>query len=290
MQKRRIRGGAKRGLVGIGLLVVTSFFVTVSRATAAPSSDQALRERVEGLYGALQRGDWRQAEKYLTKDSKPIFRSEAKKPVVGYEVKSTTVEENGESAIVVVEIPLMSASSPRPLSIPEKTHWKLIGGNWYLQLSPPTAGVTPAAVGAVPPGAAQFRPLPLQSHDLKFESTRASIGDVHKGEIKVARFDFTNVSQRMVTIGIGQTSCDCLRMKSQQREFKPGEAGSVEFELDASGFNFDVVQALTLTVMLQTQPENAWTQLKILAALVPGSGTAESQPAEPVPPGKLQGP
>jgi hypothetical protein len=114
-------------------------------------------------------------------------------------------------------------------------------------------------------------PPSLHSTDLKFQSTWASLGTIHVGEVKVARFAFTNVSQRVVTVSVGQTSCDCLRLKTTQKEFKPGEAGAVEFELDPSGFNFSVKSALTLTVMLATEPEHALTQLTFAAVLMPGS-------------------
>jgi len=87
----------------------------------------------------------------------------------------------------------------------------------------------------------------------------------------VARFAFTNVSQRVVTVSVRQTSCDCLRLKTQQKEFKPGEAGVIEFELDPSSLSFDIQSALTSTVMLQSEPEHAYTELTIAAVLSPGT-------------------
>jgi hypothetical protein len=95
--------------------------------------------------------------------------------------------------------------------------------------------------------------------------------------VKVARFAFTNVSQRVVTLADIQTDCPCLRIKSQQREFKPGEAGALEFELDPSSFSFDTKTALTLTAALDTEPEHARTQLTVRAVLMPGS----DQPSAP---------
>ena len=50
---------------------------------------------------------------------------------------------------------------------------------------------------------------------------------MHKGEVKVARFAFTNVSQRVVTVAEVQTGGDYLEMTTQQKEFKPGEAGTL---------------------------------------------------------------
>ena len=114
-------------------------------------------------------------------------------------------------------------------------------------------------------------PLSIHPKDLKFKYTWVSVGYVHKGEVKVARFDFTNVSQRIVTLANVQTDCPCLRMKSQQKEFKPDEAGVLEFELDPSSLSFDTKTALTVTAALDTEPEHARNELTVRAVLMPGS-------------------
>jgi hypothetical protein len=245
---------------------------------AAPSNEQDLRARVDRLYSALQRSDWPQAEKYLTKDSKPIFRNQAKKAVPGYQIESVKVEANGESAEVVVGTPAPVGMRPgRPVFIPQTTHWRRVKGHWYLELPQPGAGGLPS--NQLAQERASAPPLSLHPKDLKFQSTWLSVGYVHKGEVKVARFTFTNVSQRVVTLANVQTDCPCLRMKSQQKEFKPGEAGVLEFELDPSSFSFDSRTALTLTASLETEPEHARTQLTVAAVLMPGS----DQPSAPKP-------
>jgi len=251
-----------------GLLTVLSLVSATATVVAASSSEEALRGRVEQLYGALQQGDWRQVEKYLTKDSKPIFRSQPKKAVPGYHIQSIKLEASGDRADVVVQIPVFSGFTPGPVQVPETTRWRLVKGNWYLQLSSPHGTQSP--FGMPPQGQASSPPPSLHSTDLKFESTWAGLGTIHQGEVKVARFAFTNVSQRVVTISEGQTSCDCLRLKTAQKEYKPGETGVIEYELDPSSLSFNVKSALTLTVMLATEPEHAYTQLTIAAMLSPG--------------------
>jgi len=283
LKMRDIDGTLGGRLLRTGLLTALSLLATSALVTGGSSSEQALRGRVEQLYGALRQSDWRQVEKYLTKESKPIFRNQPKKPVAGYQIQSIKLEASGDSAVVVVQIPVFSPFTPGgPVQIPETTHWRLIKGSWYLQLSGPH-GMQPA-LGPPPQKQAFVPPPSLHSTDLKFQSTWASLGTVHKGEVKVARFAFTNVSQRVVTVSEGQTSCDCLRMKTSQKEFKPGEAGAVEFELDPSSLNFDVKSALTLTVMLKSEPEHALTQLTVAAVLVPDS--EEPSPTPPASPRK----
>jgi hypothetical protein len=239
---------------------------------AASSSEQALRTRVDQLYGALQQGDWRRVEKYLTKDSVPIFRSQAKRPVERYEIHSIKLEPSGDSAAVEVQIPSYTGFGAGPIPSIQDTRWRLIKGRWYVQLA------NPRALSTLFPGSPTQQPssppLSAGSKDLKFQDTWAGLGYVHKGEVKVARFAFTNVSQHVVRVADVQTGGDILKMKTQQKEFKPGEAGVFEFELNPSGLSFNIEQALTLTVLLTTEPEHAYTQLTIGAILVPGSAPA----------------
>jgi hypothetical protein len=255
-------------LLRAGLLTALSLLVATAPVVARSSNEEALRGRVEQLYGALQRSDWREAEKYLTKESKATFRNQPKKPISGYQIQSIKLEASGERASVVVQVPIFAAFAPRPLIIPSTTQWRLVKGVWYLELLDPHANQS--AFGAPPQKQASSPPPSLHSTDLKFESTWAGLSPIHKGEVKVARFAVTNVSQHVVTVSVGQTSCDCLRMKSPQKQFKPGEAGVIEFELDSSSLSFNVEQALTLTVMLASEPEHAHTQLTIATILAPG--------------------
>jgi hypothetical protein len=265
-----------RFLSRVGLITLLSLLLANTRVLADSPGEQALRARVDQLYSALRQGDWKKVEKYLTKDSRRIFHSEPKKTLTEYQVDSVKIEANGQSAQVVVRLPgppTMIAGPP--IFLPQTTRWQLVGGKWYMELPDPHhAGRLPG------PGDEQQASGPhftINSSDLKFDSTYASVGFVHKGEVKVARFPFTNVSQRTVTVTDVQSSCPCLRLTSQQKEFKPGEAGALELTFDPSTFGFKAKLALTLTVSVQTEPEHALTQLTVAAALSPGS----EQPQHP---------
>ena len=267
---------ACRFLGQVGLIALLSLLPANTRVSAASSGEQALRARVDQLYSALRQGDWKKVEKYLTKDSRRIFRSQPKKTLTEYQVDSVKIEANGQSAEVVVRLPgppTMIAGPP--IFLPQTTRWQLVGGKWYMVLPDPhLAGRLPSPGDQPQASGPHFA---INSSDLKFDSTYVSVGFVHKGEIKVARFSFTNVSQRPVTVADVQSSCPCLRMTSQQKEFKPGETGAIELTLDPSTFSFKSRLALTLTVSVQTEPEHALTQLTVAAALTPGS----EQPQHP---------
>jgi hypothetical protein len=280
LQIREIKGAANGFLLVIRLLMALTLLALSAPVSAASSSEQALRTRVEGLYGTLQRGDWGRAEKYLSKDSKLIFRNRAKTPVGKYEIQSIKLDPSGDSAAVGVLTPVYTGVVAGPVSAVQQTRWRLLRGRWYLELADPHAMPTPFSA---PPRPQQASPPPPSLHpaDLKFESTWASLGYVHKGEAKVARFAFTNVSQHVVTVAEVQTGGDLLKMKTQQKVFKPGEAGAFEFELNPSGLSFNVVQSLTLTVLLTTEPEHAYTHLTVAAILVPGSAPATGHSCAP---------
>jgi len=254
--------------VALGLLLAST------SVRAASSSEAALRARVEEMYTALQRSDWRRAEKYLTKESRPIYRAQPKGPLTGFQIESVKVEANGRNATVVVRIPGPPGLMPGPpVFVPQTSSWRRDGGKWYMELSAPSAAhPLPNAMAQVRTSRPNFS---LQSKDLKFQSTWASVGFVHQGEVKVARFAFTNVSQHVVTLSNVESDCPCVRMKSQQKEFKPGEAGVLEFELDPSNLSFNAKLGLTLTETIQTEPEHAVTRLTIGAALTPGSAQAQ---------------
>ena len=258
----------------VALLAALAFLTVGVHSRAASSPEQALRTRVEQLYTALQQGDWRKAEKFFTKESRPIYRAQPKKPITGYQIDSVKVDTTGKSAEVVVRFPAPGGLIPGvPVSLPETTVWRLAGGQWCMEIAPshPVQGLPPTSASQQ----TSFPHFSIKTKDLKFQYTWLSVGPVHPGETKVARFAFTNVSQHSVTLADVESTCPCLTMTSQQREFKPGEAGVLEFTLDPSSLSFKSRLGLSLTVTLQTEPEHALTNLTIAAAITPSSEPAQ---------------
>jgi hypothetical protein len=244
---------------------------------AASSSEEALRSRVEQLYAALQQGNWSRAEKYLTKESKPIFRSQANKPVLAHQIQSIKLDPGGDTASVVVRIPVVSPLMPHPVAVPRTTQWRLVKGVWYLELPRPDFNDILAGPGTARRPPTPPPPLPPVSTGLKFKSTWVGLERVHHGEVRVAQFPFANVSDHEVAVEVMQLTCDCLRMKTQQKVFKPGESGVLEFEFDPSNLQFNAVQAYTMLAVLKTEPGGAQVRLTIAAVLDPG----EAPPPRP---------
>jgi hypothetical protein len=240
--------------------------------TASSSSEEALRTRVEQWYAVLQQGDWSRAEKYLTKESKPIFRSEAKKPVLAHQIESIKLDPGGDTASVVVQIPVFAPLMHQPFPMPQTTQWRLVKGVWYLELPRPDPHDMQSLLETARRPPTPAPPPPKVPTELKFQTTWVGLEYIHHGEVKVARFPFTNVSDHVVAVEVIQLGCDCLRMKTQQKEFKPGESGVLEFELDPSHLQFDVEHSFTTAVVLKTQPGGAQAILTMAAMLEPGDG------------------
>ncbi len=240
---------------------------------ASSSNEEVLRTRVGQFYAALQQGNWGQAEKYLTKESKQVFRYQSRTPLLGYQIESIKLDPDGSTATVVVRVPKIVPISAQPILTTQRLQWRLIRNSWYLEYSKPDPHAAQSLFTSPSHPDPKLPRIKMGSSDLKFQSLWVSLGEVQGSELQFARFPFTNISKRNVTLSDVQTSCDCLRLKTQQKEFKPGEAGVLEFELNPSSLLDSSTHAVTLGAMVKTQPENAVTRLTIGVAVYPASAS-----------------
>ena len=276
IEARVAKGRVEGCFLRAGMLAALCLLTAGTRVIASSSSEEALRTRVEQFYSAVQQGDKRQIERYLTKDSKPLFRNQPMKPVQGYQIQSIQLEPDGKAASVVVQVPYSTPTSPRPFPTPRITRWRLINRVWYLELAKPDPHAQQALFG-VPPTKAQPPSSPDASKDLKFESVWCGLGEVQDGQHKVAWFTFTNVSTHLVTLAALQGGGDYLRLKTQQKEYKPGESGTLEFEFDPSSLGVKTKEAFTQDVIVKTEPGGAYYRLTVSALVTP----APAHPAQP---------
>lgn len=265
-------------LVGLACLARPNPGAVVYAQESSASSEAALRERAQQLYSALQANDWAKVETFLADDSKETYRQQSKSGVKGFEIKSVKLGPDGTTATVIVEVPVFGPGAPGPIPIEKTSHWVLVSGVWYLQL--PKSDPNLLKEMYRPPSQKAFGAKPLAlSQDLKFESTWVGAGYFRPGEISVARFPFKNVAKHTVTLAEVQTGSDCLRLKTRQKEFKPGESAVLEFEFDPSCLGeVTVPTGLTQTVLLKTEPGDAWVRLTIAGRLVP-AGSDAAQPS-----------
>jgi len=275
-----LASGIQRGIAtpshAVRLWLLACLLLHAGAVKAASSPEDALRARVQECYVALTQGDWKKVEKCLTKESKPYFRNETKKPLVGYQIGSIKIDSGGRTATVVMQLPVVSIAAPQPILISKPTVWRLIGHTWYFELPRPGGGGQQGTLGLAPNPMMPNTPTPktaipppvASSPDLKFESTWSGFGRVRSDAVKTARFNFTNVSQQVVTLAEFQLSCDCLRLKTQQMQYKPGESGTLEIELDVSKLRVVRDQSFQHEVVFKTEPDGAYVKLMIAAFLL----------------------
>ena len=240
-------------------------------ARAASSAEVALRTRVEQCYAAYQQGDWQKVEKFLTKESKPVFRNQPKNPISAYRIQSVKIEPDGVTAQVVIQIPLSSTVTPRPIPVSKTTLWRLINRTWYMEVSKrdPNAPQQPTFEAMNTP--AKPSTGPVYSRDLNFESRWRGLGHI-KGDAKqVATFPFKNASTHPVTISDVELGCSCLTLKTQLKEYQPGESGTLEFEFDPSKLGLSTEQSFMQDVIFKTQPGGGYVKLTIAALVTPNS-------------------
>jgi len=272
-----LKNTVRRCFLAASLLAACYVLAPGALVVASSSSEEALRARVEECYSALQQGDWHKVEKYLTKGSREVFRGQTKGPLVGYRIQSIKLEPDGRTASVVVLVPLVTATMPRPIPVSKTTLWRLVNGAWYMDLLPspdPRAQEWLSGAAPTPP---HGRSPSLFSQDLKFDSTWVSVGVVEDGKTRLARFTFTNVSTHAVTLSEFQLGCDCLRLKTGQKEYQPGQTATLEFEFDPSRFGVDTEESFNQGVMIKTEPGGAYVKLTIAALVAP----APKPPAKP---------
>ena|GEM_PF-629220 len=277
-QMNVLKNTVRRCFLAASLLAVCYVLAPGALVMASSSSEEALRARVEQCYSALQQGDWRKVEKYLTKGSREIFRDQTKRPPLGYRIQSIKLEPDGRTASVVVLVPLVTAAMPKPMPIPKTTLWRLVSGAWYMDLLPsPDPSAQEWLFGTAAVTTPQGRSPSLVSQDLKFDSTWVSVGVIEDSKPRVARFTFTNVSTHAVTLSEFQLGCDCLRLKTEQKEYQPGQTATLEFEFDPSRFGVHTEESFNQGVMIKTEPGGAYVKLTIAALVAP----APKPPAKP---------
>ncbi len=225
-------------------------------------NEQALRTRIEEFYNFLQQGNWFQAQSYLTEESIEAFRNQSKtvlgsNPFVGFKIESVKLDSDGQKAAAVVQLQVFTQYSPNPVAVPRTSHWRLVNGAWYLTLPKPEPNSSPESLFSSK-SSAQSKPKP---EELKFKGHRYGLGILQPGQTKTARFPFTNVTDHVVKLAEVHTSCECLKVKTEKKEYKPGESGELVIEFDSTGYEHFYYQ----TIVVKTEPGAVISHLDIEA-------------------------
>lgn len=267
--------GARKSIgkhsVGLAALVFFAiqpclFGVDPQQQTQDPK-EQAVRARVETFYNLLIARDWTKAESLVTEGSKEGFRKQPKRPLASFEIQSIKLDNAGAAATVLVREQIIgNMASIYPLD--QTTVWRLLPDGWYADVSKDYDNAPKATFSPLREGASRLTGT-AASKDLKFKTDWYGLGKVRDGEVKVASFPFTNISNHVVTLADVTSGCECMRLKTQQKEYKPGESGVLEIEFDPSSLHVTIAQAFTGTVFVKDAPEGAITALTLSGRLLP---------------------
>lgn len=246
-------------LISLSLLMLTFPLPPLAQERAVGQTTAELHSRVEEFYSLLQLGKWAQAETYLTEESKESFRNQNKSPFVGFKIDSIKMEKDGEEAEALVHIRFYTGLPPTLVLAARTTRWRRVDGIWYVDIPKPdpysmqSLFATRTQRGARPP------------KELKFKGHEYHLGEMQQGQRKVARFPFTNVTDHIVIISDVATGCECLRVLTEKREYKPGESGELAIQFDPTGFKYDYAQ----TIVVKTEPGSLRTFLTVKAFVAP---------------------
>jgi len=270
----RIADPSRRVFTAMTMLAVLS---GAGGLVAQNPSEQALRARVREFYALQQRGEWEQAENYVTPESRESFRNETKKSFLSFNIENIKLHPDGAGASVVVQVTTIVPFSPTPVPMPRATEWRFVDGTWLVLAGPAAASDESNPQAIRDPfnfGGAEPRQAPVPGK-LAFKGHSYRLGRMQIGEVKEARFPFTNTTSEVVKIEEVLTGCECLRVKTQKMEYQPGEPGELVIEFDSKGYKDRYVQ----TIVVRTSPGDGTTNLRIEALLPARFAKPEAAPA-----------
>lgn len=245
-------------VVGLAILLCVGCLIpSAVLAQTASKQEEALKARVQEFYRLLQVAQPTDAEPFVTKDTLDNFRNTTKKAFVSYELESVKVEPDGKTGTAKVNIQTIIPFSTTPAMVPVTTQWKLQDGDWRVVMPKPQDMAT--LKDAFEQAKKQKNEPPPPPDELKFKGKKFGFGIIAPGQIKVARFPFTNVTDHVVTLREVLTGCDCLTVKTEKKEYKPGESGEVVIQFDPTG----IEDLYRQTILVRTDPGGLKTLLNV---------------------------
>jgi Protein of unknown function (DUF1573) len=236
-------------------LFLTFFIFSLYRVGWSETDDvQKLRERITQFYTAIQMNELDKAAEFIVENARSTFKSQPPGRIQGFNISEIKLEENKQSATVIVAVKIIAPNIFRPFDLPMYTRWKLRGGDWFNDINDPPQTIDDKfreyfskkqeARLRRPPNSP---PLPLE---VKFDRDVIDFGLAAKGTTLTLRFPFTNVSPKEIRIEKVYVQDQFMKDGTKKVSFKPGEKGEVVVDLDTSPLFRDVDQ----TIFVEFEP------------------------------------
>ena len=209
---------------------------------APPDVDEALRSRISKFYQAQVDGHPRQSEQYVAEDSKDYFFEMRKPRILSYEIGQIDYADNFTKATVLTKAQLyvkFPGFDKKPLSMPVKTQWKVVDGQWCWYIDPDTlndtpfgkmstSGPAPAAGGILPDISQGPNPESL------YRQVRADKQSVrHKS--RKASTDQVTISSHLpgaITLRLQANDIPGVKITLDRTQLKPGESATLSFQAE----------------------------------------------------------
>ena len=209
---------------------------------APPEVDEALRARVSKFYQAQVDGHPRQSEQYVAEDSKDYFFEMRKPRILAFEIRQIDYADNFTKATVVAFAQMyvkFPGFDKKPLSMPVKTLWKVVDGQWCWYIDPETVNDTPFGKTSSPgPPSAAAGKIPDISQGPSPESLYQQVrADKQSVRLKSgeASSDHVTISSQLpgiITLRLQANDIPGVEIKLDRTQLKPGESATLAFHAE----------------------------------------------------------
>jgi hypothetical protein len=209
---------------------------------APPDVDEALRSRISKFYQAQVDGHPRQSEQYVAEDSKDYFFEMRKPRILSFEIRQIDYTDNFTKAAVVAFAQMyvkFPGFDKKPLSMPVKTLWKVVDGQWYWYIDPETVNDTPfgkSSSSGPSTGPGGNLPDVSQGPNLQslYKQVRADRQSVRL-KSREASSDQVTISSSLpgaVTLRLQANDIPGVEIKLDRTQLKSGESATLSFHAE----------------------------------------------------------
>ncbi len=113
---------------------------------APPEVDQRLRERIGSFYQAHVDRKFREAEKFIAKDSQDLFYERRKPQIEKFEIREIHYSEKftrAKATMLCEQIIMLPGFTGKPIPVPIASQWKIEDGDWFFFFDQKELNMTP---------------------------------------------------------------------------------------------------------------------------------------------------
>lgn len=216
-----------------------------------PDLESVVRQRVDGYWAAVQKGDYQAAAGFVHPDSRNDFIYRMKKgPVTSWKTQAFRFNEDRTvcTVSVLVTRPVGWMGYQDLIDWQTDNQWQVLpDGQWYQKFPPMKdnlfaelwgGGVDPNLKPVLPPGTASdtaSKPAPPIAKPRRLTPDPANPGKVQRGDKGIFRYQFENGTAVPIKAVSAKVDGKFISFSGLNAEVLPGRTGAVEMIVDAFG-------------------------------------------------------